>query len=476
MADAGTIVKKVRTDFVTTGLDDMRADAAKARKEMERLAKARAGFNKGMAQLGGLARKALWGGAGLVGGLIAIGKAAEDSELKLTGLLQKNSQLFDGSFKSFTAARGAAKQLREEFRSMAITSPVTASAIADSFGAMTTELSRAGIDLKGQASLAKSVAVADLGNVSKGTAGRDVAQLLRGRAGQDISTAALVGQTGKEIAKLAKSGKVKEAAAEIAKVLKPSPELEKAYAESFTGATASLTDALTQAGEIAGQPLMQMLSEEAQKLLSWMKANKGEVQGIAKAIGKGIVTGLKTVGKILKGIVDHWDKIAVVLKMAAGVWLGRMVGHMLTLLRHARGLRATLGGAFAVATLIPDAIREGKKTYKMIKEGISGKSPEDAGKSIGAGMAALIVPVAQQKEEERAATLSGDFGGGDLGKTGGGGGRVRKLMVDNMELSERGTTRLMSPVVREMAREIRRNSPFSTQVGLGGLRVANGVR
>ena len=107
-------------------------------------------------------------------------------------------------------------------------------------------LSRAGIDLRGQAQIARSIAIADMQNERRGTAAGDVKQLLQGRAGANvISTPALTGQIGKDIAKAAKSGKMKQAVKLLNKALTPSPELLKAYENSMEGMTNTARDSLT---------------------------------------------------------------------------------------------------------------------------------------------------------------------------------------------------------------------------------------
>ena len=475
---------------------------------------------KQMRTMGRIAKAGLIGGAGVVAGLMAVGKAAQDSELRISGLLQKNSQLFGGEFKGFKQAHSAAKGLRMEFREMARTSPVGSRAIESSFVSMTTELSRGGIGLKQQKELAKQAAVADLGNATKGTAARDVSQLLRGRAGKDITTPALVGQTAKDIAALAKSGKIKEAAAAISKVLKPSKELEQAYASSFTGATSSLKDSLLEAGETAAAPLMKTLADGAKDLLKWMTANRQRVKQIARSIGTGIVKGLKIAGKIVKSIADNWQLVAGALKIAATVYLVRMASTMIGLVASsaayarnmaagsaagARGGKAgegkaagagiggaalILAGVYEAATGIAGSVdksqQKGINRTAAIREQIAFTQTDKAHRAKTKARNEAIWKKAGIKGfgKQRPDVETGKFAGAPptdpRDKRGGGGGggtmKVRKFIADNVELSERGTTRLMSPVIRDLARVIRSNNPMSTQVGLGGLRVANGVR
>lgn len=484
-------------------LRDAQSAVRQTRREM---LKSRSALAKQGRQLARVATRGLLGAGGLIAALVAVGKSAEDSELRIAGLLQKNSQLFNGSFKSFAKAHAAAKSLRKEFRELAVSSPVTAKAIEGAFTNSTTELSRAGIGIRDQVRLAKSVAIADIGNATKGTAARDVAQLLRGRSGRDITTAPLVGATGKEIAKLAKSGKVKEAARKIEEILKPSPALLKAYEDSFTGATASVKDSLTEAAEIGAKPLMRFLSKEARKLAKWMRQNRREVERIAKAIGKGIVTGLKVAGRIVKGLVDNWGLIELTVKGLATVWLVKMASNMVSLVKSARAYRAAMvaaaaanaasnlggmGGGKGKGKGLGSKLANGAKglgaigtaawlTYEVstfVRDKIFGdqEAAKKAYSAIIAGTSNALSGGTINPEEQ--ARIDGAFAAQAPVRGGGGGGRtrVRRMTVDQMELSERGTTRLMSPIVRQMERAARRNAPLTTQLNLGGLPVANGA-
>ena len=520
MAD---IVKTVRTDFKTTGLE---AGAAKMTAQQRAAQRLNRELNRTKRSLLGLAKigKTLTFGGGFLGlgavgaaaGLLKIASAAEDSQLAITGLIQKSSQLYKGTAGTFEQAFSAAQNLRAEFRRLAEASPVTSEAISKSFAGSTMVLSSMGVSLKAQAQLARSTAIADMTNAGSpaGTAARDVTQLLRGQfSAAQISTPALAGNIGRSIAKAAKSGQVKQALDLLNQALTPSPKLLSAYQTSFGGLMATLKDQLQVLGTEAGKPLLEFAAKKLKEWNKWLKANRGEARRIAKAIGTGLLKGIRAVFSFTKLIIDNWQLISGVVSTLAKVWLVQMVTQMGRLVAasavYARNMKAgqtagavpgggkgrggkvagaltgaiigegigqSINAAFGTGTqasvfgVIADAFTGGRAG------GISfGTSREQA--AINAQNARMMEQwKAQQQQGKQTDDVTyGGGGGGRKGKGKGGAAKVSKMEVDKLEMRGSELVRVMAPLTRQIDRSIKARSPRSALFGLGSLTVANGV-
>jgi hypothetical protein len=520
MAD---IVKRVRTEYTTSGL---LLGAGKMRKLGTSADKAsrRVDLLKGrLVGLGRVARGLVMGG-GLLGGLGAVGAAAglfkiataaQDSQLALTGLIQKSSELHGGTAKSFDAASAAAVRAREQFIKLAEASPVTSKAIEESFKGAHMVLSSMGISQKEQIGLARSVSIAQAGMKASapGTAARDVAQLLRGQFSEaEISTPQLSGSIGKGIAKAAKSGKVKKAMGLLNKALTPSPELLKAHQESATGLMATMQDQLTLLAQSAGKPIMEFASEKLKEWNKWLKKNRSEARRIARAIGSGIVGAAKTLIGLVKGVAEHWDTIVGVVKTLTGIYMAKLVFQLGTLVSKsidfARNMAAGVGvtkagrgtkllGGLAAAGAGSGV---GQRIHQLAGTGVQadllGMTADllTGGSAGGMTFGTTKAEAAQNRRimaqheaavEERAAKRAkrkdlnegkeGEYKGSKGGRGGrGGGAKVSKMEVDRFEVRGSDLVRAMAPMTRQIDRSLRKRAPRTALFGLGSLTVANG--
>jgi len=515
MAD---IVKRVRTEYTTSGL---LLGAGKMRKLGTSADKAsrRVDLLKGrLVGLGRVARGLVMGG-GLLGGLGAVGAAAglfkiataaQDSQLALTGLIQKSSELHGGTAKSFDAASAAAVRAREQFIKLAEASPVTSKAIAESFKGAHMVLSSMGIGLKEQVGLARSVSIAQAGMKASapGTAARDVAQLLRGQFSEaEISTPQLSGSIGKGIAKAAKSGKVRKAMGLLNKALTPSRELLDAHQDSATGLMATMQDQLTLLAQSAGKPIMEFASEKLREWNKWLKKNRSEARRIARAIGSGIVGAAKTLIGIVKGVAEHWDTIVGVVKTLTGIYMAKLVFQLTTLvaksLDFAKNMAAGVGAAGPAKKLLAGLLgakvgeEVGQRFHELAGTGVktdligvafdlltggeaggitfgTTKAQAKKNKAILAAHKAAIEESAAKKGKRKDLNegKEGEYKGskGPKGK----GAKVAKMEVDRLEVRGSELVRAMAPMTRQIDRSLRKRAPRTALFGLGSLTVANG--
>jgi hypothetical protein len=396
------IVKKVKTKYT---IDDQQAVArAKAlRKQLDLVGRA---SRKITGKLGGMFRAiaqplGLLGGAGVLGltkGLVDIGRAAQDAELQLTGLLQGVSRSSNLPLQGFAAARSTAADLRQEFIKLARDSPIAAKDVREAFEVGIFPLTRAGLSLRKQAEFARGIAIADLSNVVKGTAAADVRQLFQGISNPRMIQTGLLKPIAKEVAGLAKKGRMAEAAKAIMDQLRPDPELLKAYSSSASGMIATLGDQVKQLGETAAKPLLEFLVKKTKEWSKWLDKNKDRVKEIAKNVGRALVKGIKAVIKAVKFLAENWKTILTIVKVLVGVWiLGKMVSAITAVVRVVSRLGSMLG--------------------KIGKKGILGKLGRGAGyvgaavaaategEAVGEAAAGLFISEAQKKALERQAGI-----------------------------------------------------------------------
>jgi hypothetical protein len=493
------ITKKVVTKYT---IDDRQAiSRAKAlQRRMDSIGNA---ARKVTGKLGGLFKSVaaplgLLGGAGLVAatkGIFDMGRAAQDAELQLTGLLQGVSKSSNLPLKGFAAARATAADLRQEFIKLARDSPIAAEDVREAFAVAAFPLTRAGLSLQKQANLARSTAIADLSNAMKGTAARDVQQILAGRGGQQITTD-LLRPIANEAAKLAKTGKIAEAAALIQKQLTPDPDLLKAYGNSATGMIATLGDQIKQLGETAAKPLLEFLVKKTKEWGKWLENNRDKVKKIAKQVGRTLVKGIKAVIKAVRFLAENWKTILTIVKVLVGVWiLGKMVSGITTVVRLASRLGTVLskaGAAIGGKGALGKLARAGGYVGAAVVAATEGEA-------VGEAAAGLFISEKQKKalerqagiqflgkraptlEEVRAAraerkkTLEEELDPTKVAMKarGGRGRKVKRMIVERFEVRDKRFRRFSTPFVVGVRRESRAQRQV---VGLGLGVGAVGVR
>lgn len=457
---------------------------------------------------------------GLVKHLVDVGQGAEDAKLSLTALLQQASGSSNLPFDDFTRASEAAAQLRTRFRELAVDSPVTSKAIRTSFESTTFFLSQAGLTLDKQAKLARDIALVDKQGRGKGTTGKDVAQILAGRGGiNEIQTPLLKG-IAKEAAKLAKSGKMQEAAALIQEKLQPDPALLKAYGNSFGGLVSSMSDQLLVLKEEASKPVMEFISAKLQEWIVWLKENKELAKEYARTFGKNVVSALKAVIKLVKFIAKNWRGIITAVKTLATVWIaGKLSEGMTGLVSLANAFKLAITGAgFAagglaailgpivgmiagIAAALAALKRSGgiEKTITGIKDigdaqkdftaskGRAGTVPElraflkekavKRSQEFGAGVITRSAELAEEKRISKILQGEGLLGAGvdplRGGRGGGGKGKrvkVKTLIVDKMSVRNRDFARLSTPA---LAVRISKESFARRPLAAAGLAIAS---
>lgn len=490
------VTKRVKTKYT---IDDRQAiSAAKGlRRQLDAVNQASRKITGGIGRAFGAIAKpaALIGGGGLIGiakGIFDVGKNAEDAELSLTGLLQGISRSSNLPLQGFAAARSAASELRQEFIKLAQDSPIAAEDVREAFSIAAFPLARAGISLKRQAELARSVAIADLSSAVKGTAARDVQQILAGRAGQQITTD-LLRPIATEAAKLAKKGKIAEAAQIIQKQLTPDPALLKAYGSSATGMIATIGDQVKQLGETAAKPLLKFLIEKMKEWSKWLTENKDKVKEIATNIGRALVKGIKAVIKAVKFLAENWETVLDVVKVLVGVWiLGKMVSGISSVISLASKLGATLAktGAIGGKSILGKLGRAGGYVGAAVAAATEGEA-------IGEAAAGLFVTEAQKKAMERQASiqwlgkraptieevramraeqrkaLEEELDPTKVKGRGGKGRKVKRMVVERFEVRDKRFKRFSTPWVIGVRRESRAQRQV---VGLGLGAGAVGVR
>lgn len=554
MGMAGEIVKRVRTEFVT----DVDKSLRNTKRLEIRMKKLGMTADRVAGKIGGLARAVLapigligvGAGVGLVKTLFDAGKAAEDAELQIAGLLQGVSRSSNLKLTGFTDAMGAAKDLREEFIKLAQDSPISAREVRGAFEIAVFPLTRAGLSLQEQAEFARGIAVADISNVVKGTAAADVRQLFQGIANPRMIQTGLLKPIAKAVASAAKKGDLQLAAKLIAEQLRPDPEWLRAAGEQSTGLLATLADRWRKFKQEAAKPLMEFVVGKVKELLDWLEKNQELVKRIATEVGTKLVSGLKAVGGAARWLFDHWDDILRVVKWLAITWIGsKLVKGMTTLIALSRAYKlnmlaagkagagaggvgakaaqagglvglAAAGGAAAadvVKSVLPEegaggfiseviqsglqfggigllakAIQGPKEITRLRAlhsriDAMKGLSPQqkretmwravsgevkttekqktDFTKSLSASIAATKV----EKKEEKTAEIVEEA----IRRGGGRGGmRVKRMVVEEVEVRERDFARLSTPLLIQARRESRAERQL---VGMGLGSAAIGV-
>ncbi|MFH1568533.1 MAG: hypothetical protein ABIL09_11105 [Gemmatimonadota bacterium] len=526
MSDAGGIVKKVRTDFTVSGLGKGARSASAFGAQLGIVSRQTRQVTGLLGRLSGvasgvLAVGAIGGGVGLVKTIIDIGSAAQNTELSMTGLLEK------GFGVGFKRALSEAKKLRLEMKEAARTSPVTRGALEQSWQNMTLGLGKAGVGLKQQVRLAKGAALGDMRTGRTGETARDVKQLLSGSAsdvqiGNDMLKAAR-----EDILRLVKQGKLKDAIDAIEGALAPSKELSNAWGESFGGQMSTSKDNLDDVLKTAAQPLMKWLIRKTKEWGKWLKDNSHEVERIATAIGEGIVSAVEAVLDVVRWIADHWSTIASIAEIVATVWLVRMISNMGMLVAQSAqyalnmgraaatgmaggGMGARLkgglgkvgragaglagvasmassnntvgqvgGGLLAAGSVVPGpigwammAVGGGlslasavSPSYTNMQAGLGGigaVGAQFASQAMTQAMTPKATTAAEQKKKKR--------------RGGRGGAKVGKMSVDKLEVKGSDLARIMSPTVRAIQMQSRFDRPLASSFGLGAsVPVANGL-
>lgn len=405
------VKKKVLTKYE---LDAKQANAAasKLQKRMGMLARASDKVTGRIGRLGRMlaapAGLSLAGVGGLVKHLVDVGREGQDARLALAEMLQAVSRSTNMPLQGFERATAVAAKLREQFFLLARDSPLSAKGIQDAFMKMTFSLSAAGLSLQQQISLARDVAVADMSSLVKGTAAADVKQILTGTATvRQITTQALQGVKA-EALKLAKKGKVQEAAALIAKAVTLDPKALEARGRSATGVIESFSDRLFQIKQKIAGPLMEFLVEKMEEWGAWLDANKEKVAETAKAIGEGIVRALKQVIKAVKWLADNWKTILSVVKVLATVWIaGKLVSGISTLISMASKFSTILRNAR------PGGGR-GRGLGGFLARGAGAVglavTAAELGEDVGEGLAGLFVGEKGRRTVERARAIEERIG------------------------------------------------------------------
>lgn len=383
MAD---VTKRVLTIFETKGL-------SRQQKRLMALGVVAQGVHR---RIGGVARSlaspllaagGAFGVGALTKSLVDAGRAAEDSTLQITGLIQKTTEFSGRGMMAFDRARSTAYQMRMEFMRLAKDSPATFTSIQYNAEQVVALASKAGMTLRQIAELSRDIAVADMGNAITGTAARDVRDLLQGNyRSQQIQTQALR-ERGKEIAALAKSGQMKAATALIQKALAPDPKLLQAYGQSITGLTSTAQDNLTKLRERAAKPLMEYAKDSLKRINAYLSS--GDAERLAETVGRTLVRGLRYAEDLVVGIARNWDRIWGTVKIMAGAYgLARLVSMMGSLVGFSAAYAANMARANAAGT-------GGVGLGLLGAAGPAGLAAA-AGIAIGTGINASMTPAQQE--------------------------------------------------------------------------------
>ncbi len=522
----GDITKIVKTLYK---LDAKQAEAG-ARRLQKRMTALGRVADKVTGRIGAMGRMlaapaglGLAGAAGLVKHLVDVGSEAQTAELSITGLIQAVSRSTNLPLQGFEKARATAQRLRKEFIRLAQDSPIAADDVKESFEAALFPLTQAGFSLQQQAELARGVAIADLGNRVKGAAAGDIRDIFAGQGSAKRIQTSLLKPISEAAAKLAKSGKIREAANLIQKALTPDPKLLEAFGKSAGGSLATFGDKLTQIKQKIAGPLLDFLVEKTTEWGEWLDANQDKVADIAKSIGKGIVKAVKGVIKVVKFLAKHWKTILTIVKVLVGVWIvGKLAKGLSTIIGLASRFAAAMRGAAAAAraAAVASASAGGGR-----KGGLAGKLGKVAGaaslailaategEEVGTAGAKLFTSAEQDKRIARAASIEARIGPSmskeeykafianqqKKGKTpskleedalkaqldptkvkrrgrGGGGSRkVKRMTVERFEVRDRDFSRLSSKFAVGVRRESRAMRQI-TGLGLGAGAVGVGVQ
>lgn len=495
MPNMGEIVKSVRTDF---RVDVHQIDTAtkKVDASFTRLA---AGAGRLDAKIGRAFRfftspvAGLLGAAGfgmLTKGILDAGRAAEDSELQISSLLlsaQKSSNLMVGGF---TEAHRAAKALRAEFKQLAIESPVGFEDIQKSFGLMATPLSKAGLSLREQAMFSRDVAVrGKLEGRDNATVGNDVAQILSGIGGQRQITTFALKSISEQAAKLAKSGKLAEAAEMIRGALTMTPEELKAFEGSFTGMLSTLQDHFVTLKEHGAKPVMGYLIAKMGEWAKWLSKNQDKAEAIARTIGTKVTAAIKTAVRLSEWLARHWDGVLTTINLIVSARVGlKFLAFMGSAVDLAQKFKSAMmmgtaaaeaaGGSTAAAKGIKKLWGKGKwgKVAAVVAgvgaatasffglQGLFGDDEEGGGGPKANGLKGIDV---EQFRSMVAGSILDTAGPAMTERMGGGGGgtrKVRKLVVERAEFRERDFSRFSAP---QLAGTSRRNIVGRPIAGLG---------
>lgn len=416
-------------------------------------------------------------GVGAVGTrIVQLAADAQSAERAITSLLISAGSRAGAAFADYDVAVKTSRALRQEFKRLAIESPVTSTAIQEAFGLITFGATGAGATLAQQAQLARDVATrAQLQGLDVGVVGRDVSKLMRGELA-DVDTAVLF-PIREEIAKLARAGDSAGALKLISDALGLSKRELEDFGASFGGQLATLQDRLTTLAERIGGPVIGALSERIQEFLRYLDESPEKVDDIVRRISDGMIGAIDTAVGAVKFLAEQWDTVVTVVKTLGVVWVGSVltgaITRAITLAGQLRGALAgagaagglarglgmaggvgmILGGTYLAASGVADAVLEQQSQALNARMGSTMVHPSQARAMFGVGPAGGTA----------AGTATGGEAGQLLGASGGveqdrnqrggrGRARVRELHVERVVMPDSAEFgRLVSPFLQRAA-------------------------
>jgi hypothetical protein len=261
--------------------------------------------------------------------LIGFNSNMQQAKIQMGGMIQLATKM-----DSAASSREAIK-LVDTLQQKAKTSVGTTSDMVDMASLITRPVLAAGLGMDQLATFtAKSVVAAKAFGIESGMAARDIESALMGqlRSVDRFSRALLeplgyVGDEGRkafnELGAAARAAKFEEALGGPAIAA-----MAKAQGESFSGVFSTFQDTLQMTmGEI-GLPLFREVTDEIKTWNEWISKNGDRIAEMGTNIGKGLVTGFRTVKSVIGFMVDHADLLLTVAKVWAGVKVGQKLGGM----------------------------------------------------------------------------------------------------------------------------------------------------
>lgn len=278
--------------------------------------------------------------------LIGFNANMEQAKIQMAGMIQLSTNM------NTAASNTAAVKMVDTLQQKAKASVGTTKDMVDMASMITRPVLAAGLNMEQLANFtASAVVAAKAFGIEAGMAARDIESAMMGqlRSVDRFSRALLepmgfVGDEGRkafnELGAAARAAKLEEALGGPAIAA-----MAQAQAQSFSGVLSTFQDGLQMWLGSVGKPLFQEITAEIRTWNSWIEKNGDKMADTARAFGKGLVDGFRTVKSVIGFMVDHADLLMTVAKVWATVKIGQKIGGMADTLGHmAGGLARRAGG------------------------------------------------------------------------------------------------------------------------------------
>jgi hypothetical protein len=268
-------------------------------------------------------------GGALFDKLIGSNAAIESRNIGMASTIQANLEFRDSLGRvldaqgQLDASLAVGTKVFERFRSSAIDNVGTSTEMIELFNASL----NAG--LSGGKSIEQIAGLAEDATTLMHVIGNDLAQasndinfILSGQAGAENRTwralRAQVGLTAEAFNALPASERFDRLAAAIRRFA--TPEVQQKYARSWEGLTSSLQEYITRTATAFGGPLFEFFKSQLGTVIDYLTANRASIEATAKALGEGLVGGIKAVVSFGRQAIGFYrNNKAVIDTLATGI-------------------------------------------------------------------------------------------------------------------------------------------------------------